>query len=102
MPRVAAGLRIERIGPNAGGDGLAVMLFPNAKSWRAAKELWNLSRERAAAIAGMAAHDTYDKGRARLKKYKALRPAFELDPFAYWPPETPISSNWEMALRIEP
>jgi hypothetical protein len=31
-----------------------------AKSWRAAKELWSLSRERAAAIAGIAAHDTYD------------------------------------------
>jgi hypothetical protein len=39
-------------------------------------------------MAGMAAQDTYDKGRARLKKYKALRPALKLDPFAYWPPRT--------------
>jgi hypothetical protein len=28
LPRVAAGLRIERVGPNAVGRGLAVMLFP--------------------------------------------------------------------------
>jgi hypothetical protein len=28
--------------------------------------------------------------------------ALELDPFAYWPPELPISGSWEGAVRLEP
>jgi hypothetical protein len=73
-----------------------------SKSMRAAKELWSLNRERAAAMAATAAYDTYNKGRARLKKYKALRPAIELDPFAYWPPEIRYAWSWEDAVRFNP
>jgi hypothetical protein len=72
------------------------------KSKQAAKEMWRLDRERAAAIAGTAAHDAYNKGRARLKGYKALKPAIELDPFAYWPPELPSADAWERAVQTSP